>query len=163
MLTLPAMWSLMASSHCRCSSVKGPSGGLLHRHPALEPLLHLLGEGSQLLVVPDGEAHQRHDVGQHSLAGAAHPRLVKLPVGVPEPPGSPGTGRALQGVGQGPDVGVAQPLAVGAFIQDLQRRYLVSGSPRCTPGMTAPRFSASASENPTRMRRSAVTLSMVCS
>ena len=60
-----------------------PSGSFLHRQPALEPLLHTLGEWRQFLFVSNGVAHQRHNVGHHPLAGAAHPGLLKLPVGVP--------------------------------------------------------------------------------
>ena len=47
---------------------EGAASDFLGRQPAAEPLLHLLGEGRQFLVVAEGVAHQRHDVGHHPLA-----------------------------------------------------------------------------------------------
>ena len=119
------MWSRMASSPAALLGGEVAAGGLLHGCPAFEALAHAVFEGRKLAGRADGVAHERDDVGQHPLAGAAHPGLVEPPVGLPEPVGCPGAGRRFEGVGELLDIAVAEPLAVGALVEDLQGGDLV--------------------------------------
>ena len=79
------MWSLMASSHWRCSAVKTTPCCCLLGQPLLIPLLHRAGDGDQRLVRVEGVAHQGDHVHQFSAALALHRLRLRRLVGLPDP------------------------------------------------------------------------------
>lgn len=93
-----------------------PPGLFLLRHPRLEPRVHVVAERVQVRLLVNGVAHQRDDVGEDVLPGAAHLRLVERLVGVPQQVRRPGARRQLDGIGQFPDLLVGEPLLVGLAV-----------------------------------------------
>ncbi len=74
---------------------------MLGREPRLEVGVDALGERDEFVVLVDGEAHQRHEVGEDALAaGAFDLACFQRGVGLPELGFVPQVGRLFDGVGE---------------------------------------------------------------
>ncbi len=72
-----------------------PARVLLGEEPGAEALADELGVRDELLVLVERDAHERDEVGEHALAGAAHLRAVERLVRLPQPLGRPAVRRPL--------------------------------------------------------------------
>ena len=94
--------------------------------PGVEVGVDAFGERDEFVVLVDGEAHQRDQVGEDAAAaGAFDPGLFQRGVGLPELGFVPQVGRGLDPVGQFLDVLEAEARLVGPGIEDLQGGDLV--------------------------------------
>ena len=108
-------------SHCLCSSVN--FFPLLSCSPshALKLALTRLGEWHEFVVLVDGEAHQRHEVGEDAFgAGAFDLGFFQRGVGLPELGFVPEVGRLFDGVGEFFDGLEGEALFVGFAVEHLQ-------------------------------------------
>lgn len=98
----------------------------LGREPRLEVGVDTLGKRDELVVLVDGEAHERYEIGEDAPpAGTLDPGFLQRGVGVPELGFGPQVGRLLDGVGEVLDGLECKALLVGLAVEDLQRGDLV--------------------------------------
>ena len=99
---------------------------LMLRHPVREPRLHPVGERHQLVLLVEGEAEDRDDVGEDALPGSpANLVAVERLVRPPEPVGRPVARGRFDLLGEILDVAIADPRPVGLRVEDLKGRDVV--------------------------------------
>ena len=91
------------------------------RQPCLEVGVDPLGEGNEFVVLVDGEAHQRNQVGEDAAAAGAFDLAgFQRGVGLPELGFVPQVGRLFDGVGEFFHGLEGEALFVGLGVEDLQ-------------------------------------------
>ena len=94
-----------------------------------------VGVGDELVVLVEGDADERDEVGEDALAGAAHLRAVERLVRLPELLRRPLVRRPADRLGELLHLAEGEPLRLAAGVEDLEGGDLVAVAPR----RTAPR------------------------
>ena len=101
-------------------------GVLLLEQPGVVALADEVGVRDELVLLVEGDADERDEVGEHALAGAAHLRAVELLVRLPELLGRPLVRRAADRLRELLHLAEGEPLRLPAGVEDLERRDLVA-------------------------------------